>query len=189
MTKKENKPQFKEIIVVEGRDDTAAINRAVSATTIETHGYGISKKTWDLIASAYETRGIIIFTDPDFAGNQIRKRIKEKFPDAKEAFLKRKDAEKAMDIGIENAEPEAIIAALEKAKASKIDREDCFTKQDMISDGLSGDQAAFEKREILGKILGIGGGNTKAFLKKLNGFGITREEYNEALRTIDNKGN
>ncbi len=30
---------IKEAIIVEGRDDTAAINRAVSALTIETHGF------------------------------------------------------------------------------------------------------------------------------------------------------
>ncbi|MBR5489075.1 MAG: ribonuclease M5, partial [Firmicutes bacterium] len=43
----------KEIIVVEGRDDTAAIKRAVDANTIETHGFGIRKETWDLIEKAY----------------------------------------------------------------------------------------------------------------------------------------
>ena len=61
----------KEIIVVEGRDDTAAIKRAVDANTIETHGFGIRKETWDLIEKAYNEKGIIIFTDPDFAGNEI----------------------------------------------------------------------------------------------------------------------
>ena len=33
--------KIEEIIVVEGRDDTAAIRRAVDAVTIETHGFGI----------------------------------------------------------------------------------------------------------------------------------------------------
>ena len=32
--------KINEVIVVEGRDDTAAINRAVEAKTIETHGCG-----------------------------------------------------------------------------------------------------------------------------------------------------
>ena len=38
--------RIKEIIVVEGRDDTAAINRAVEAETIETHGFGMLKEEW-----------------------------------------------------------------------------------------------------------------------------------------------
>ena len=96
----------KEIIVVEGRDDTAAIKRAVDANTIETHGFGIRKETWDLIEKAYNEKGIIIFTDPDFAGNEIRRKLTEKFPKAGQAYLSRRDATKSGDIGIENAEPE-----------------------------------------------------------------------------------
>ena len=46
-----------------------------------------------------------------------------------------------------------------------------------------------EKRERMGKILGIGYGSSSAFADKLNRYGITREEYNEALRNIDNQGN
>ena len=63
---------IKEVILVEGRDDTAAIKRAVNAQTIETHGYGIRKETWALLEKADREKGLIIFTDPDFAGNQIR---------------------------------------------------------------------------------------------------------------------
>ena len=40
-----------------------------------------------------------------------------------------------------------------------------------------------ERREKLGKTLGIGSGNAKAFLKKLNGFGITREELNKSVNS------
>jgi len=116
--------------------------------------------------------------------------IKEKFPDAKEAFLARKDADKSGDIGIENAAPPAIIEALKKAKCTQItENKDKFTKSELISSGLSGGTGSFERREALGKLLGIGGGNTTAFLNKLNNFGITKEEYYEALRTIDNKSN
>ncbi len=106
---------IEEIIVVEGRDDTAAIKQSVDAVTIETHGYGIRPDTWDTIAKAHQEKGIIVFTDPDHAGEQIRRRILERFPDAKEAFLDRSLAEKDGDIGIENASPESIRQALQKA--------------------------------------------------------------------------
>ena len=52
----EEKPVINEVIVVEGRDDTAAINKAVEAVTIETHGYGISAATWKKLDNAYETK-------------------------------------------------------------------------------------------------------------------------------------
>lgn len=180
------KPEIlKEVIVVEGRDDTAAIKRALDADTIETHGFGIRCETWQLIEKAYSERGIIIFTDPDFSGNEIRRRLKEKFPDAKEAFLAREDATKKDDIGIENAEPEAIIEALSKAHATYREKRTEFTASDLIRDGLSGGAGSKEKREKLGKILGIGYGNVAALADKLNRYGITREEYDKALRMLD----
>ena len=166
-----------EIIVVEGRDDQAAIKRAIDTETIATHGFGIAKETWELIEKAYNTRGIIIFTDPDFAGKEIRRRIKEKFPNAKEAFLDRKDATKGDDIGIENAKPEAILEALEKAHCTRTVIEETFTMADMREYGLSGGTGSSERRSKLGKALGIGYGNGAAFLKKLNQYGISREEF------------
>ena len=61
-------PVIAETIIVEGRDDTNSIKRAVAAETIETHGFGIRRETWELIDKAYRTTGIIVFTDPDHAG-------------------------------------------------------------------------------------------------------------------------
>ncbi len=168
-----------EVIVVEGRDDQAAIKRAIDTETIATHGYGIKKSTWDLIERAYETRGIIIFTDPDFAGEEIRKKLKAKFPEAKDAYLARKDATKAGDIGIENAEPEAILEALEKAHCTKKVFTEEFFMQDLIKYGLVGESGASEKRSKLGKALGIGYGNSSAFLNKLNQYGIARNQFEE----------
>ena len=104
--------RIEEIIVVEGRDDTAAVRRSVDAVTIETHGYGIRGETWERIARVYEDPGIVIFTDPDHAGREIRRAVKERFPRAGEANLTAQQAERKGDIGIENAEPEAILRAL-----------------------------------------------------------------------------
>lgn len=172
---------IKEVIVVEGRDDTAAVKRAVDAETIETHGYGIRKSTWQLIEKAYQEKGIIIFTDPDHAGNEIRKRLTARFPDAGHAYLSRKDATKADDIGIENAEPESIREALEKAHCTLEEKRGEFTAADMSEYGLAGSPKSSELRDRLGKQLGIGYSNSKQFLNKLNKYGITREEFLKAL--------
>ena len=70
--------KIKEIIVVEGKDDTAAIKKAVDADTIETNGSAINDRVqFNKIRLAQETRGVIIFTDPDFPGEKIRKTIAE----------------------------------------------------------------------------------------------------------------
>lgn len=175
---------IKEIIVVEGRDDQAAIKRALDTETIATHGYGIKKSTWELIEKAYLTRGIIIFTDPDHAGEEIRKKIKAKFPNAKEAFLSRSDATKAGDIGIENAQPEAILEALKNAQCTVGQVVTEFEMSDLMRYGLAGGTGASDKRARLGKALGIGYGNSAAFLNKLNQYGISREDFEEKAQRL-----
>lgn len=180
-----SKPKIEEVIIVEGRDDTCAVNRAVDAMTIETHGFGMSDEMWQRIDRAYKTKGIIVLTDPDRAGENIRRKIVERYPDAIQAFLPRNEALKKDDIGIENAKPEAIAEALRKAlrnrellsEKSSEGAKDVFTQEDMDRFGLSGGEGSSERRARLGDALGIGYGNGKTFLRRLNAFGITREEF------------
>ncbi len=176
--------KIKEVIIVEGRDDTAAVKRAVDAQTIETHGFGIARETWELISKAYEEKGIIIFTDPDFAGEEIRRRLTEKFPLAGQAYLSQKEAVKDHDIGIENASASSILRALEKAHYTLEEKREEFTWEDLLRFGLVGSSDASERRDQLGRLLGIGYGNSKRFLSKLNQYGISREEFLKYLREI-----
>ena len=179
-----NRPKIEQVLIVEGRDDTCAVNRAVDAMTIETHGFGMSDEMWQRIDRAYRTSGIIILTDPDRAGENIRKKILERYPDAGQAFLPRDKALKKSNVGVENAKPEDIAEAIEKALKNMESRDGSrgsgdFTAEDMDRFGLSGGPGASERRARLGDALGIGYGNGKTFLKRLNAFGITREEFEE----------
>ena len=166
--------RIKETIVVEGRDDKTAVLSAVEANVICTHGYGISQSTIDEIKNANENCGIIVFTDPDHAGQKIREKILSICPDAKQAFLTKAQAYKDGDIGIENASPSDIELALKAASAS-IGGSDKYTMADMDRLGLSGKADSAKKREELGAKLGIGFGNAKSFLKKLNYMNIDEE--------------
>jgi ribonuclease M5 len=173
---------IKEAIVVEGRDDEAAVLRAVDAATIATHGFGIRQETLDLISRAYESQGIIIFTDPDHAGDQIRKRLAALFPMAKHAFLTRAEAEQKGDIGIENAAPDSIRSALAAAKAVSSHSKAEFDIKDMWTLGLAGKADSAQRRQEIGRALGIGNGNAKTFLNKMNRFGVTRKELQEVCK-------
>ena len=178
------KKKIKEVIVVEGRDDTAAINRAVDAITIETHGFGMPEYIWPAIEKAYKSQGIIIFTDPDYAGEKIRKKVLERFPEAKQAFLPKGKALKKGNIGVENAKPEDIVEALTKFHCTSANNEKIFTEEDLFAAGLIGESDSKDRREKLGNLLAIGYGNGKTFLKKLNSFNITKEEFYEKVRQL-----
>ena len=184
-----DRPKLKEVLIVEGRDDTINVTRAVDCFTIETHGFGITRETWEEIARAYEEKGIIILTDPDHSGEEIRRKLTEAFPGAGQAYISRDDALRKGDIGVENAEPEVIIEALRRCRGfiSEESASD-LTMEDLFELGLAGAKDSARLRELAGKALGIGYANSKGFLRKLRGFGIKKEELYEALCTIDHQG-
>ena len=176
---------IKEIIVVEGRDDVTAVKRALDAELITTGGFGFPKGVMERIKAAQKRRGVIIFTDPDFAGEKIRKKIAAEVPGCKHAFLPREEAKKDDgDIGIENASPKSILAALERVRTESTVKRDEFKQVDLIRNGLIGNEDASHRRDELGKILGIGYGNAKQFLSRLNNYGVSREEFEQALTQI-----
>jgi len=67
--------KIKEVIVVEGTSDVQTLSNIIDADFIITHGSAISKDTLDLIKQTNLTRGVILFLDPDFPGEKIRKTI------------------------------------------------------------------------------------------------------------------
>ena len=185
---KTGRPAIKEIIVVEGRDDTINLKRAVDCYTIETHGFGIRKETWEELDKAYRDRGLIIFTDPDHSGNEIRRKLTERYPEAGQAYLVREDAMKKGDIGVENAEPAAIIEALRKCHPGICEPlENEVTEGDLFEAGLTGRPDSRLMRTLVGRELGIGYSNAGGMLNKLKGFGIGKEEFNEAVSAVNNK--
>lgn len=176
---------IKEVLVVEGKMDVVAIDKAVEADCIITEGFNLKSQALDSIAKAYQKRGIIIMTDPDSAGERIRRFLTKRFPEAKHAFIPKEDATANNDIGIEQASPEAIRTALAKVRTMDWEPTNNFTVADLLRAGISGSPAASEKRAKLGAVLGIGYANAKTFLQRLNHYGITRQEFQQAVAELE----
>ena len=84
---------FKEVIVVEGRDDTRRLKEVYpEIETLETNGSAINEKILEQITTLQMSRGIIVFTDPDFPGNKIRQTVMQAVPNCKHAYLQKVDA-------------------------------------------------------------------------------------------------
>lgn len=176
---------IREIIVVEGKKDIAAVKRAVEAECLSTGGYGLSDYSLKKIEIASRRNGIIVLTDPDSAGERIRKVLSARFPAAKHAFIPREAATAEGDIGVERALPEAIRAALAKARCQECPARQEFTLQDIQRAGLTGNADAAGRRAALGEALGIGYSNAKTFLRRLNSYGVTREEFLAAVTALE----
>jgi ribonuclease M5 len=179
-----NKLKIKEIIVVEGKDDVSAVKAAVDAEIITTSGLGITNKKLEQIRKASEKRGIIVLTDPDFPGKKIRYWVSENLTNVKHAYISKSNALKNGNVGVENARPEVIIEALKSARAILTDEKEEFTKKDMVEYGLTGYPNSSERRQVLGQLLNIGHCSGKQFLKRLNNYGVTRREFEDAIDKV-----
>lgn len=181
---------IQELIVVEGKNDAHAVRRALGAVDIVwTEGYGLTKEKLDYIAEMAIRRGVIVFTDPDSVGEQIRERIRRRVPQVKHVYLSKKDARSKddQDIGVENASPEDIRRAFESILLESSGIEDrpltaLYTVEDLWEAGLTGLPDSAEKRRTVGKKLGIGDTNAKQFLVRLNRFCINRSKFEDAVR-------
>ncbi|GAA0743999.1 ribonuclease M5 [Clostridium oceanicum] len=176
---------IKEVIVVEGRDDITAVKRAVDAEMIAVGGFGINKKVIQKIREAQKRQGVIVLTDPDYAGQKIRNYISSRVKGIKHAYISREEGTKEDDIGVENASPEVIIRALNSVKCETKTLRKEFNMGDMIFFKLTGGSDSKSRRDKLGMKLGIGYCNTTQFLMRLNNYGITKDEFTKAIKFID----
>ena len=88
---------IKEVIVVEGRDDITAVKQAVDAELIAVGGFGINAKVIERIKEAQKRKGVIVLTDPDFAGEKIRSIISKRVKGIKHAYIAQEDGIKGDD--------------------------------------------------------------------------------------------
>ena len=176
-----------ELIVVEGKNDAQAVQRALGPVDVVwTEGYGLTNDKLDYIAAMATRKGVIVLTDPDTVGEQIRERISRRVPEAKHVYLAQAVARHNNDIGVENAKPEEIRKAFDHVRqpASGIEAvaEAPFRMQDLWAAGLVGRPEAAAKRSLIGRRLGIGEANAKQFLHRLNRFGVSGTEFWQAVK-------
>lgn len=177
---------IKEIIVVEGKDDLAAVKKACRAEVIITNGLGITAAKIAEIKAAQERCGVIILTDPDYPGEKIRGIIDRAVPSCKHAYLPPNcPGNQPGLIGVEYSNPDDIQAALKAAHSSLSQSGTSYTYEDLFSLGLVGHALAAKRRKKVSEILKLGHTNGKQFLGRLNAYNISREEFLKALEQAE----
>ena len=164
---------IKEVIVVEGKNDTNHLKEFFNVETIETHGLGLNKNTIRLIETINKKRGIILLLDPDSPGEKIRKCINDAIPGLKNAFLFKKDARTTKKVGVEHASKEAIEKAL-SSSITYIEKDKYLSYEDFIKAGLQGKSDSSKKREEVALKYNLGHCNAKTLYKRLKMIGVTK---------------
>ena len=183
-----------EALIVEGRYDKSKLSALTDAIIVTTNGFGIYKdaEKRDFIRKLAKERGIVILTDSDNAGRQIRAYITSFVPSnqIRHAYIpdiygkeKRKAApSKEGKLGVEGMRPDVLLEALRRAGAT-IEGEEPpaagarITKTDLYAAGLTGGADSKAARQRLLAQLDLPEHlSTNALLEVLNAL-MTREEF------------
>lgn len=175
----DKKPVISEVVIVEGKTDTAKLKSIFNVDTIETHGLSLSTKKIKEIISISKKRGIILFLDPDLPGEKIRKKIIEYLPESKQCFIEKTDIKKGKKIGVAEASVESIIKAFSNITT--------FSKENKSltwEEYIDLDMSHKNKRIWLCRKLNISYCNHKQLFKRLNMLNLSCDDI---LKIFDNK--
>lgn len=162
------KPKIQEVIVVEGRYDKNALAQVVDATIVELGGFSFfnDAQKLTLLRRLAETRGIIVFTDPDGAGFVLRSRIKSSVqcgrvlhayaPDVYGKEKRKKTGGKEGKLGVEGMKPTVLLDALHRAGATFVGMDTQprheLSKADLFDLGLVGPGSAARRTALIEKL-------------------------------------
>lgn len=175
------KERIKEIIVVEGKNDTNVLQSYFDCDTIETGGDQILDSTIKHIKEAKKTRDIIIFTDPDTPGEHIRRWIDERVPGCKHAFIEKKKARTEKKVGVEHASKEDLWDALCHCVTFEKNVQ-TLSWNDFVELGLTGFASSHDLRNEVCQYFHIGPCNAKTCFKRLNQLSHTKEEIQKVMK-------
>ena len=176
-----------DIIVVEGLHDEIKIKEVYpNAKCVITNGSSVDKKTLEYIKKLSLNHNIIVFTDPDYPGERIRNIVLNEVPNAKQAFIRKKDAisSNKRKVGVEHACKDVIIESLKEVYKYHNENKNNLNMNDLFDLKLIGDENSSRLRSEISNILNIGNPNAKTFLKRLNLIGINKKELEDILCKI-----
>lgn len=175
--------KMKETIVVEGKDDETLLKSIYEVDIIRTNGTHLSKETLEEIRAAHKDHGVIVFTDPDHPGEEIRRKINEAIPGVKNAFLTSKSRKKNL-VGVEHATKQEIEDALSHLLTYE-DEAETLSRKEFNRLGLSGEEGSQRLRIYLEDYYHLGHGSAKTLYKRLNSRKLSYEEIKKVLDQIN----
>ncbi len=176
--------KMQEIIVVEGKHDSAKLKQYFDVDTIETNGYNLSKATLKRIEQAEKSRGVILFLDPDHVGERIRRTINEAIPNLKNAFIDKSKSRTTKKVGIEHASEADLKAALADYVTFGENHES-LSMDDFLALGLQGRSDSAKRRQKVADAFHIGTCNGKTLYKRLNMADLSYDQIKKIVEDQD----
>ena len=176
------KPQ---VIVVEGKNDAAKIRSIFEqAIVITTNGSAIDNKSLEILKKMDETHDIVLFLDPDHAGERIRRILSKSLKNVYHAFIQSDIAysKNHTKIGVEHAKSADIIQSLKCIRPNRVESKSDVTYPFLFEIGLLGKQQSKILRNQISEYFNLGSPNGKTFYQRIKMFNIMKSEILEVLR-------
>ncbi len=201
--------RLRQVVVVEGRYDAAAVAGLVDGLILTTDGFSLfsSQEKKDLLRCLGRQRGLLILTDSDAAGFRIRHYVEKicagcqiwhAYIPALPGKERRKSAPaKEGTLGVEGMRPEVLLQALQRAgvlgpgegaAADSAEGPQGFTAKqpigytELFEMGLSGGEGSAERRRKLLKRLGLPARLSKKALCQVLSALYTKKELEAYMR-------
>lgn len=185
-------------IIVEGRYDKSTLSGFVDATIITTGGFSIfNNKEQQALIRRLSKDGVIVLTDSDGGGKQIRKFLAGILPPDKIHNLyipkiegkesRKRKASKSGTLGVEGMDKEVLLRLLTPFEnREKLQKEGkLLTKVDFFEDKLTGHENSSERRRALSALCGLPDDMTPNALLEAMNLLYSFEEYKELVSKID----
>src|SRR5690554_427605 len=171
------------LYVVEGTHDETLLKQIdTNIKTISVGGSQLKPDVLDFIIAYQDKFQIVLLFDPDYTGEQIRKRVAKHLKNPTHLFVEKRIAysKNRKKIGVEHLTKHALKALL----AHEI--KECYTDNQITLDtlyklGLTGQKDSKLKRDYLTEKLNLGYSNAKILIDRLNWIGMTYKEIEEVL--------
>lgn len=155
------KRYLKAILVVEGKADMAYLSNYYASEIIAVNGYELAKETLNYL----KDKKVIIFTDPDKAGKEIRNKLNAQIQNAINVEIDINQCLKGNKKGVAECVIEEIIKQLLPFEIDKPLIEDKIDTADLQKIGLFNDA---DLRSFVCQKLRLGICNLKQLVKRLN---------------------
>lgn len=172
----------KPVLVVEGTSDVNKLTNIIDADFVICNGSAVSNETISYIKELVKTRIVVVLTDPDFPGMQIRNKIAKEVKGVYHAYVDRKKASNGKKLGVAECDVEEIKRAIANYVCYVETDLHQLSMQDMVELKLTGDASSSQNRELISKHFHTGYSNAKTLLKHLNMLGVKKEELIEVLK-------
>lgn len=190
--------KINEAVIVEGKYDKLKLSNFLDTLIIETNGFGIykDKEKLKFIRKLAAERGLIVLTDSDHSGFQIRNYISSGIPKDKIKHIyipdiagkeKRKSCpSKEGKLGVEGMSDELLIKLFRDADISskKVIQSDPVTDYDLYALGFSGSNNSRQKKKKLLKSLDLPEFLSKNSLLSYINSSMTRKEFMNLAENI-----